>query len=231
MAPRLARGGPPFVTDDPEPVPLHHWELYMASRLEHETGGTTATLPEIEVNYGAIENLQLHVILPFVLNAPDDGDTEYGYGDTELGFKYRFIQETEKTPMVAIFPLVQLPTGDTDKGLGNGKAQYFLPIWIQKSWDEWTTYGGAGYVINNASGAKDHWLIGWELQRKMNEHVILGGEIFHQTSDEEGADGHTAFNLGGFYNLNENHHILFSFGRDIDGDTEFRSYVAYQFTI
>jgi hypothetical protein len=99
-----AKAGPPFITDDPEPVPLHHWEFYLASRLEHESAGTTATLPEIEVNYGVIENVQFHAIFPLVLNSPDGGDTEYGYGDTEPGFKFRFMQESEKSLMVAIFP-------------------------------------------------------------------------------------------------------------------------------
>ena len=28
----VAWAGPPFVTDDPEPVELHHWEVYLASQ-------------------------------------------------------------------------------------------------------------------------------------------------------------------------------------------------------
>jgi len=229
-APPMAQAGPPFLTDDPETVPHGHWELYVASRLSHESSGTTATLPEIEINHGIIENLQLHAIFPLVLNAPDGGDSEYGYGDTELGFKFRFLQESEKSPMAAIFPLAQIPTGDEDRGLGNGKAQFFIPVWLQKSFGEWTTYGGAGYAINNAPGAKDHWFFGWELQRKLSEKLTLGGEIFHATADEEGANPHTGFNVGGVFNFNENHHLLFSAGRDFEGDTHFASYVAYQFT-
>ncbi len=38
---------------------------------------------------------------------------QFGYGDTPISFKYRFIQEDSKgwRPQVAAFPLVNLPTG------------------------------------------------------------------------------------------------------------------------
>ena len=48
-----------------------------------------------------------------------------GYGDTEVGIKYRLLDQTDTLPMIGVFPLVEIPTGDEDKGLGNGKAQYF----------------------------------------------------------------------------------------------------------
>ena len=37
--PDLALAGPPFVTDDPEPVPLHSWELYLASVSADDPSG------------------------------------------------------------------------------------------------------------------------------------------------------------------------------------------------
>ena len=46
----------------------------------------------------------------------------YGLGDIEFGLKYRFIQETDHLPMVGVFPLLEIPTGDSDRGLGNGQA-------------------------------------------------------------------------------------------------------------
>ena len=55
-----ALAGPPYVTDDPEPVEYHHWEVYLASQLAHEPGAWSGTAPHIEVNYGALPNLQLH---------------------------------------------------------------------------------------------------------------------------------------------------------------------------
>ena len=67
---RLAWAGPPFITDDPEPVPLHHWEIYLASQAAHDAGGWSGTSPHVEVNYGALPNLQLHLIAPIAFSAP-----------------------------------------------------------------------------------------------------------------------------------------------------------------
>ena len=69
----LASAGPPYITDDPEPVELHHWELYLASQSFHDHDGWTCTAPQIEVNCGAISNVQLHVIAPLAYAVPDQG--------------------------------------------------------------------------------------------------------------------------------------------------------------
>lgn len=51
--------GPPFVTDDPEPVEYQHWEFYIASQHVETSDGWSGTAPHVELNYGAISNLQL----------------------------------------------------------------------------------------------------------------------------------------------------------------------------
>jgi hypothetical protein len=228
--PSTAVAGPPFLTDDPEPVEYRHWEVYLASQCERSRDDTSATAPHLEVNYGAYPDLQLHLIAPLVYENPREGPSEYGYGDTEFGFKYRFIHETDSQPQVGIFPLIEIPTGDEDKGLGNGKAQVFIPVWLQKSWGPWTTYGGAGYWINPGKGNDNWWLFGWEAQRDITDMFTVGAEIFHQTRSEEEGDSDTGFNVGGFINLSELQHILFSAGRDFKGPNRFSYYVGYQLT-
>lgn len=229
---RTARAGPPFVTDDPEPVELGHWEFYVASQFRHEHAGNNWGLPSFEVNYGAAPDLQLHLIAPFALDAPTDASSHYGYGDTELGAKFRFVKETDTRPQVGVFPLVELPTGDEDRGLGSGKTQLFLPIWVQKSWDDkaWTTYGGGGWHSNPGAGNRDFWQFGWELQRNISDTLSVGGELYYFTKDTDDGKDSIGFNLGAIINLTENHHILFSAGRDFDGPNLFSAYVAYQLT-
>jgi hypothetical protein len=48
-----ANAGPPFITDDPEPVELHNWEVYGFTAGAHQHGNTSGVLPGLEVNYGA----------------------------------------------------------------------------------------------------------------------------------------------------------------------------------
>jgi len=78
---------------------------------------------------------------------------QYGYGDTPISFKYRFIQEDSKgwRPQAAVFPQVNLPTGDEDRGLGVGHVQVLLPMWFQKSFGDWTIDGGGGFGSTKAA--------------------------------------------------------------------------------
>lgn len=128
-------GGPPYVTDDPEPVDYQHWEFYVASQDSKLGGDWSGTGPHLELNYGVVPNVQLHLIAPLAYDVPPAGAAHYGYGDTELGVKFRFLQETNYLPQAGVFPLLELPTGSAHDNLGNGHWQAFLPLWLQKSGD------------------------------------------------------------------------------------------------
>jgi hypothetical protein len=186
LLPTSAIAGPPFRTDDPEPVDYTHWEFYTFTSGTHISGDTSGVGPAFEFNYGLIPNGQLHIVAPTAFDSPAGGPILFGYGDTEIGFKYRFIEEEKdgSRPQVGIFPLVELPTGNQNKGLGAGHVRVFLPLWVQKSFGDWTTYGGGGYWINQDGnlGDKNYWFFGWLLQRKVTEKLTLGGEIFLRAS-------------------------------------------------
>ncbi len=222
--------GPPFLTDDPEPVEYHHWEIYLASEHAKDRDGWSGTAPHFEVNCGVLPNLQLHLIAPLAYVKPNDGSSHYGFGDMELGAKYRFIQETRWLPQVGTFALIEVPTGSSSKGLGSGHVRAFLPIWFQKSWGPWTTYGGGGYWNNPGSENKDYWFFGWQVQRDLSKALTLGGELFYNTPTTNGEGDRLGFNIGTIVNFTENHHLLFSAGRDIHGQNRFMAYIAYQLT-
>ncbi len=232
-----ANAGPPFRTDDPEPVEYQHWEFYTFSTGTHVSGDTSGVLPAWEFNYGLIPNGQLHIVAPVAFDSPSGGSTLFGYGDTELGFKYRFIDEDKDgtLPQVGIFPIVELPTGNQNRHLGAGHVRLFLPVWVQKSFGDWTTYGGGGYWINQDDdlGDKNYWFFGWLLQRKVTEKLTLGGELFHQTADTEGGGDSTGFNIGGFYDFDEHNHLLFSAGAGLQNASQtnlYSWYLGYQVT-
>jgi hypothetical protein len=223
--------GPPFVTDDPEPVDYQHWEFYIASMHSKLGGDWSGTAPQVELNYGAVPDLQLHLIAPVAYDSPPAGAGHYGMGDVELGAKYRFVQETNGWPQVGVFPLLEAPSGSARDNLGNGRAQAFLPLWVQKSWGSWTTYGGGGYGLNSFSG-RDNWnYAGAVLQKQVLTNVLLGLEVYHQTVYQtDFPNVGTAFNIGTVIDFSDSHHLLFSVGRSIDGPVGFQCYVAYQFT-
>ncbi len=225
-----ALAGPPFLTDDPQTVDFQHWEFYLASMDFLTAEGWSGDGPHVEINYGIVPNVQLHLIAPVAYDAPKDGPSHYGYGDTELGVKFRFVQETKNIPMVGIFPLLEVPTGSAREGLGTGHLHALLPVWLQKTWGTWTAYGGGGYGINPGPGLQNYGFVGMVLQKQVFKPLLVGVEVYHQTSTVVDGRDDTAFNVGTVFDFSEDHHLLFSAGRSINGPTDFQCYFAYQWT-
>jgi hypothetical protein len=238
--PQAAWAGPPFFTDDPEPVDYQHWEINTAFQSTHVHGDTTGDAPVFDINYGALPNVQVHITPALAFDNNRTIGTHYGYGDTELGVKYRFLN-TDKNdwwPEVALYPLVELPTGDLHEGLSTtGHMREFLPLWLQKDFGQWTTYGGGGYWNNAGIGNKNYWYFGWAVQRKITDNLMLGGELYHQTSNTAAGDianvGSTGFNLGGSNDLSKDYHLLFSAGQalqNVAATNAFSYYLGVQWT-
>jgi hypothetical protein len=223
--------GPPFETDDPEPTEFRHWEIYLGATALQAPGDFSGTAPFLAVNYGGFPDTQLSLTQQAAFNFPDGGAPSYGYGDTLVGIKYRFLHENETIPQAAIFPQVNFPTGDPARGLGSGQTQFLLPLWLQKSWGPWTTYGGGGYWINPGKGNQNWAFVGWEIQRDLSPVITLGGEIFFHGANQVGGNDSLGFNLGGYVHFDEVNHIVFSAGRDwIQPQYPFTGFLAYEWT-
>jgi hypothetical protein len=241
----FAHAGPPFQTDDPDPVDYHHFEMYaceLSDSTGRNAGGTILEAPAYEVNYGAAPGLQLHLVVPpTVAWLPAGGATNSGIGDTELGFKYRFFKETPHSPEIGIFPFFELPTGNADRGLGVGKTWYRMPLWLQKSWGnpdrQWTSYGGAGETIVPQTGYQNFPFAGWLVQRQLSEKLTLGAELFGHGAEGPAAlstRASTLADLGGIYELRKSDtasfDLLFAAGRSIYGQPETYTYLALYWT-
>jgi hypothetical protein len=228
VVPVLARAGPPFVTDDPEPPEYGRWEVNYALTGTLVQDGGAATLPLIDANYGVLPDLQLHIQpqLGYVRSATG---THFGLGDTEIGVKYRFIEEDEHglTPMVSVYPLFEIPTGNQKLGLGDGVVRTFLPVWAQKTVGKWTTYGGGGIWINPGPAGKNAWFLGGVALYQVTDDLQLGGEVFLQTAEAPGGKNAPGFNLGGSYALTQDYHLLFSVGEGLANQSTTNRFSAY----
>jgi hypothetical protein len=229
---RPALAGPPFATDDPEPAEFEHFEINIAAIGTFTEGGRQDALPNIDVNYGAAEDLQLHLGVQGSFSRGRSHAPRYGYGDTELGVKYRFLEEDDEgwQPQISIYPNLEIPTGSRTKEFGTGEVRAFLPVWLQKSFGPWTSFGGGGYWVNPPNGItdeKNYWFAGWALLRRLDDEWSLGGEIFWQSPNGEQAQTGAGFNLGGEYDIDESHHILFSAGRGLEDPTRYNAFSFY----
>ena len=230
-----AFAGPPFQTDDPDPVACRHFEMYAFGLSDSTTvGGTSLEIPSYEVNWGAVPNLQVHLVMPVgAFFAPDKGPVTYGLGDTEIGVKYRLVKESKRLPEVGIFPFVELPSGNAARGLGVGSTWYRMPAFVQKSWGAWTSYGGGGEVVVREAGYKDYPFAGWLVQRQVNKKLMLGMELFGHGAEGDAAlstRSSTMADLGGSYEFKPGFDLLFAGGRSVHGQAETYSYVGLYWT-
>lgn len=232
-------GGPPFQTDDPEPVDFRHYEFYQFGTVSSTPVETDPTGPAFEFNWGVVPNVQLHVILPWGAAQPSNnpvyfpagvGPSAYGLTDMELGAKIRFIKESKYRPEIGSFTMLELPTGSYSQGLGVGRVWYKLPVWVQKSWGHWTSYGGAGYQVVHQTQYKNFPYGGWLLQRDIGKRLTLGGEIFSHAREglaTPQTQSATMVDLGGFYYIkNPGLQILFCYGHSVAGQTENYAYLG-----
>jgi hypothetical protein len=229
-----AVAGPPFLTDDPEPIDYGHWEFYTFSTLDRTGDGTGLQVPAFELNYGFAPNFMAHLVVPFALADPLEGPTTYGIGDAEIGLKFRFLQESSTRPMIGVFPMLEVSTGDAERGLGNGETWVKLPLWIQKSWGEegreWTTYGGGGYALNNAAGQRDCPFGGWLLQKALGSTLTLGGELFAQGRSTDDGRAWLIADFGGYYSFSDDFSLLFTVGHTITGERHLIGYLGLYWT-
>ncbi|MGB8261708.1 MAG: hypothetical protein WCE75_15205 [Terracidiphilus sp.] len=241
--PRLLAQGPPFQTDDPVPVDLHHYEFYVFGMSDGTPVATAPTGPAFEFNWGALPGLQLHAILPWGAWEPSDrqlyapsgqGPSAFGLADMELGAKWGFIKQTPHRPQIGAFTMLELPTGDSDKGLGVGKLWYKLPLWIEKDWGKWTTDGGAGYTLVHQTGLRSFPYGGFLLKKELSERLELAGELFAHGREGIGApqtQSSAMIDLGGYYHFkNPDHQLLFAYGHSVAGQTENYAYLGLYWT-
>ena len=242
--PKAWAQGPPYQTDDPVPVDLHHYEFYVFGAADGTPVEMDSVGPAFEINWGALPRVQLHAILPFGVVAPLNnpvyapsgiGPTEFGLTDMELGAKIAFIKESKHVPQICTFTMFEIPTGNADKGLGVGKVWYKIPIWLQKNVRKWTFDGGAGYQVVPQDGFRNFPYTGWLVKKELSERLELGAEVFAHGREGGAAaqtEASTTVDVGGYYHFK--HHpgeqFLFCYGHSVAGQTENYAYVGMYWT-
>jgi NTP pyrophosphatase (non-canonical NTP hydrolase) len=217
-----------FLTNTPQPLEHMQKKAYISSALAKATNQRTTVLPGIELNLGLLPDFQSYLVVPIVQSKIPMKHIEYGYGDVRLGFKYRFIHETNTIPQVAFYPIFTFPSGDPDRGLGNGGNLESLPLWLQKSWGPWTLSGGGGYTLNHASLKFNFFSGGALLRRFIGDRWMLGGEFYLQGATS--LDNHSTliFNFGGHYIFTPNLACVFSSGHSIAGKKFLVGYFGFR---
>ena len=220
----LARAGPPYLSDDPEPTDYGHFEIYA---FANGTVGSNGNQGEtgIDFNYGASPDLQLTAVLPAGYAHPNGGPAAVDLGNIELAAKYRVLHQDDFGLEVAVFPRVFLPAGSA--AVGERHASFLLPIWVGKDWGKLSGFGGGGCVLNRGGAARNFCLMGWAMTYQILPNLQLGGEAFHQTADTIGGHANTTLGAGVKYDIDDTFHLLGYFGPTVQNAEETDRYTWY----
>jgi hypothetical protein len=219
-----AHAGPPYMSDDPEPTDLGHFEIYAFSNGTSRRSGTSGE-SGVDINYGGAPDLQLTASLPIAYEVPAGGDGAAGFGNAELAAKYRFLHQANVGWDVAVFPRVFLPSASAQ--VGTQHAAFLLPLWFEKDWSQWSTFGGGGCTLNRGDGAQDFCTASWALVRQVLPNLQLGAEVVYQTADTRGGHASTSIGAGARYDFNETYHLLAYAGPGLDHADENDQYSWY----
>ncbi len=224
LLPTVTLAGPPYITDDPAPVDLHHFEtFYFAAGSTTRDGFAGAS--GIDFNYGLAPDLHINIAIPLEYDHPKTGHAASGIGNIELAAKYRFLHQESFGWDVAVYPRILLKSANDT--VGDDHAALFLPVWIGRDGDGWSTYGGGGCVYNHAGNARNYCQVGWVVTRDLMRDLHIGAEIVHETADTKGGRASTAIGAGVTYDLNAHYHLLAYIGPNLQNTGETARYNGY----
>ncbi len=220
-----ACAGPPYFTDDPVPTDRGQWEIYTFANGT-KTPGSFEGAAGFDLNYGPVEDVQLTATLPLDYSH-SAGDRHTGFGDVEIGLKYRFFHDEAAGLAFAVFPRVILPTAKAR--FGSGRTGVLLPLWGQKDIGRWSIFGGGGYSVNPGAGNRDFVQSGLAVTRIVSNRLSVGAEVVHRTADADDSRSYAALNFGGALRVAGPFSLLVSAGPGVlhrrDGG-KFNAYVA-----
>jgi hypothetical protein len=111
--------------------------------------------------------------------------------------------------------------------VGAQHPSLLLPLWLEKDWGDWSSFGGGGCTINRGGGAQDFCQASWALTRQVLPDLQLGAEIVHQTADTKGGRAATGIGFGVRYDLTDTCHLLAYAGPGLQNAAETARYSWY----
>lgn len=226
-----AYAGPPFTTDDPEPVEYGHFESFLFSQGASIGGAINGTAIGAEVNYGLLPDLQISASVPIEFSSAAKVKMTFDFSDAEVGIKYRFMQEGDGwRPQISFYPSLEATFTDHGERWSPGITHAFFPVWAQKSVGSWTTFGGGGYRVNLGRESRNSWFAGWAVQRRLDDRLQLGAELFGETAEIKTGEASLGANITAVYAVSSAVSLNCAVGPIADGPND-RTGMAYYLAI
>ncbi|MGA3034984.1 MAG: hypothetical protein ABSD70_16990 [Terracidiphilus sp.] len=246
VAAARAQGGPPFITDDPGTPGNRHWEINLGEIGNHNPGQSYYEIPDIDLNYGWGDRIQLKYELSLAAGTDTSGGTGYGLGESFPGIKWRYFEyhrrgepksDANLLYSLGTYPQAWFnnPTSSVRRGIVAPGPQYYLPIEATAQFGPLALNGEVGRWIGNKH-QPSQWGRGLIAGHEFNDRTEIYAEIYDLQDanrvDNKPKQRELTLDAGGRQTLDRNGHVrlLFMGGHAIQRVTRTNgepSWIAY----
>ena len=222
----FGQGGPPMITDDPGTPGNRKWENNFAIIFEHRPDQTQYAVPEIDLNYGVGEHIQLTLQTAPVLLKRSDHGLIGGLGGTEAAVKWRFFDEKTSGFDMSMFPriLFNIVQSSVRRGLADDGTRFQIPFQAAK------TFGPLHLDVELGPRAstvgQSQWLYGVVGGFDLSKSTMLMAEL-HDESRMNFSNDVLTLNFGLRHEFTENYILIVSMGHELRSPGQPTALIGY----
>lgn len=208
----------PLITDDTGTQGKGRMQFEMIGEYGTDTKGDATEkrfeAPAIPVfSYGITDTIDIVFGVPYVsVRTEEKGihSSIAGIGDASIEIKERFYEKDGLT--FAFKPGISLPSGNVNKGLGNGKPSYSAFFIVTTEAEPWAFHFNVGYARNEYRLQSDEeanrkvlWHVSLASQVRVDKNLNLVANVGMDRNSDKTSNTSPAFVLGGIiYSITEN---------------------------
>ncbi len=227
----FGQGGPPMITDDPGTPGNGKWEDNLAIIFGHRPDETSIDLPEIDLNYGVGNHIQLTLQTAPVLLKGSGHGLIGGIGETEAAVKWRFLDEVTSGFNMSMFPRVifNVEQSSVRRGLAEDGTRFQIPFEVARTFGRWHADVEVGPRASTVG--RSEWLYGVVCGFDVTKPTMLMAELRDESRMNFTRDVLT-LNFGLRHEFTENYILIVSMGHELrspDQPTALIGYFGMQF--
>jgi hypothetical protein len=210
----FGQGGPPMITDDPGTPGNGKWENNFAIIFEQRPNETSIDVPEIDLNYGVGDHIQLTLQNAPVLFKRSGHGLIGGVGGTEAAVKWRFLDEATSGLDMSMFPrvLFNIVQSSVRRGLAEDGTRVQIPFQVAKTFGRW--HVDVEFGPRASTVGRSEWLDGIVFGFDLAKPTMLMVEL-HDESRMNFTRDVLTLNVGLRHEFTENYILIVSMGHEL----------------
>src|SRR5690242_13970843 len=222
----FGQGGPPMITDDPGTPGDDKWENNFALTFEHRPDATAYEVPEIDLNYGVGEHIQLTLQTAPVLSKRTGHGWIGGIGGTEAAVKWRFLDEATSGFDMSAFPRVifNVSQASVRRGLAENGTRFQIPFQMAKTFGRWHADVEVGPRASTVG--RSEWVDGIVCGFDLAKPTMLMAELHDESRMNFSRDVLT-LNFGLRHEFTEHYILIVSMGHELHSPNQPTALIGY----